>query len=341
LGIEIRHSTWANDDDGPLGNIIFLRFQVFNKGGNTIENCYLSLWVDPDLGGASDDLVGCDPLTNLGFCYNATNTDNQYGSAPPAIGCKLLQGPAVFTGDATDTARMWGEILPGMKDMGMTAFTRYFNGLDPNDSLETYHYLEGKGADGEYHEYNGEPTFFPYSGDPITGTGYLDYDPADRRFMVTTGPIDFESGDSTEIYAALVIGSGTDRLSSISIMRYNATIAEMVYDSITEPDIPTDVDEPENDLPNDFMLGQNYPNPFNPSTNIGYWLARGGDVNITVYNIMGQKVKTLIDRYLPAGTYNVSWNSNDAQGEPVTSGIYFYRLTFGDRKESRSMVLVR
>jgi len=91
-----------------------------------------------------------------------------------------------------------------------------------------------------------------------------------------------------------------------------------------------------NILPFDFFLSQNYPNPFNPSTNIAFYLPAAGKVDLTVYNILGQKVETLVDGYLDAGRHTVQW---DASNQP--SGIYFYRLKTDSNVETRKMSFVK
>jgi len=89
-------------------------------------------------------------------------------------------------------------------------------------------------------------------------------------------------------------------------------------------------------VPNAFALSQNYPNPFNPSTNIRYSLPRAANVNITVYNIRGQLVATLVDGYRAAGEYLVTWNAAS-----LASGVYFYRLEAPGMAETRKMMLLR
>ncbi|MCP4707068.1 MAG: hypothetical protein GY869_00465, partial [Planctomycetes bacterium] len=91
LGIEVQHTTFGFNRSDPLGNVVFFKLRVVNKGGYNIEDCYLSLWSDPDLGGSGDDLVGCDTTLSLGYCYNATNNDQQYESRPPAPGFDFFQ----------------------------------------------------------------------------------------------------------------------------------------------------------------------------------------------------------------------------------------------------------
>ncbi|MDP3024870.1 MAG: T9SS type A sorting domain-containing protein [candidate division Zixibacteria bacterium] len=105
---------------------------------------------------------------------------------------------------------------------------------------------------------------------------------------------------------------------------------------------PVDVEsEEETPIPKSYNLSQNYPNPFNPSTVIEYSLPKGSEVKIIVYNVLGQKVKTLMDEYQNVGIKTVHWDGMDDNGEKVASGIYFYRLKTGDYSEAKKMVLLR
>ncbi len=88
-------------------------------------------------------------------------------------------------------------------------------------------------------------------------------------------------------------------------------------------------------------LSNAYPNPFNPSTTIAYSLSESGPVEISVYNIRGQRITKLIDERQPAGQHNVVWNGTDSRGKPVSSGIYFYRMTTPDRYIAKKMVMVK
>ena len=100
---------------------------------------------------------------------------------------------------------------------------------------------------------------------------------------------------------------------------------------------PTLVDE---DMPTGFRLHQNYPNPFNPSTTIPYSIVKSGYVNLSVYNIMGQKVRTLIDDYQAAGSHVVIWNGFDDDGKNAGAGVYIYQLKRINHSESRKMLLI-
>ena len=88
-------------------------------------------------------------------------------------------------------------------------------------------------------------------------------------------------------------------------------------------------------------LNQNYPNPFNPETTISYSLATPGNVELSVYNIRGQKVKTLIDRHCDAGENTATWNGTDETGKNVSGGVYLYRLQTQDQALTRKMILLK
>ena len=93
-------------------------------------------------------------------------------------------------------------------------------------------------------------------------------------------------------------------------------------------------------LPQGFELGANYPNPFNPSTMIPYQLPNAMHVRLEVFNILGQRVATLVDGEQPAGFHTASWNATDVAGEAVAAGVYLYRLSGDGVRTTRSMVLI-
>jgi len=94
-------------------------------------------------------------------------------------------------------------------------------------------------------------------------------------------------------------------------------------------------------VPARFTLKQNYPNPFNPSTTIAYTLPREAEVSVTVYNVLGNHVATLINQYQEAGEYSVRWNGWNATGEHVGAGVYFYRVSAGEYEQTKKMVLLK
>jgi hypothetical protein len=93
--------------------------------------------------------------------------------------------------------------------------------------------------------------------------------------------------------------------------------------------------------PQEFSLNQNYPNPFNPETNIEFNLPTAQNVNLMVFNLLGQQVRTLVNGTLGAGTHSVIWNGKNDDGANVPSGIYFYKMVTPEFSQTNKMALVR
>jgi hypothetical protein len=104
---------------------------------------------------------------------------------------------------------------------------------------------------------------------------------------------------------------------------------------------PIGVDDNEATLPTQTMLEANYPNPFNPRTSINFSLATPGTVKLEVFNILGQKIRTLVDGHMEPGIHTISWDSKDESGASVASGAYFYKLTTDDYSSTKKMLLLK
>jgi hypothetical protein len=126
-------------------------------------------------------------------------------------------------------------------------------------------------------------------------------------------------------------------------------IAEMINEGhvvpgglidLTTPDIAYKQHSKES-VPTKFFVYQNYPNPFNPETEIGYTLPQASEVNLAIYNLLGQRISTVVDEYQTAGHKVVRWNGTDEEGNNVASGVYFYRIQAGDFVKSKKMVLMK
>jgi len=103
----------------------------------------------------------------------------------------------------------------------------------------------------------------------------------------------------------------------------------------------TSVDEDPLGIAGRFSLEQNYPNPFNPSTTISYRLPVESKVELVIFNMLGQKVRTLFSDKQPAGEYKIVWDGRDGNGRAVSSGVYLYRLQAGTYVEAKKMTLLR
>ncbi|MFH1701284.1 MAG: hypothetical protein ABIE07_11940 [Candidatus Zixiibacteriota bacterium] len=263
LGIQVKQTIFAFTREGTLGDMVFLRLRIYNKGVNTINNCYFSIWSDPDIGGSADDLVGCDTLLGLGYCYQSPGeADSRYdGSSapwPPVVGIDFFQGPFraataedIANADPADTTddgelilgRMWGKTYSDSVNIGMVSFNKYINGTDPDNVTETYRYMRGLNKDGTPYVYNGGTLLYQVSGDPVNDPQGLvsdvDNASADRRMMQTTGPVTFVPGDSTEILAAMIFARGSEDVKqAITLVKDLDAFAQQLYDDGFNPPRP-------------------------------------------------------------------------------------------------------
>jgi hypothetical protein len=94
-------------------------------------------------------------------------------------------------------------------------------------------------------------------------------------------------------------------------------------------------------LPYQFELSQNYPNPFNPMTTIEYSLPERAQVTIEIFNVLGQRVRTLVNDTKSSGSYRIEWNGSDDAGRPVSTGVYLYRFQAGDVVQTKKMLLIK
>ena len=159
------------------------------------------------------------------------------------------------------------------------------------------------------------------------------YDPfADAWERVGMMPGSFRNRFGTGVVDDLIYVIGGefqgDEQIPISVLRY-------------DPDDATAVEEISSGIPSSFALEQNYPNPFNPTTTIPYSLSVGAKVKLTIYNLTGQKVATLVNKDQQPGTYSVQWDGKDESGRIVASGVYTYRLEAPETTEIRKLVLIR
>ncbi len=103
----------------------------------------------------------------------------------------------------------------------------------------------------------------------------------------------------------------------------------------------TSVQERVNELPTTFDLSPNHPNPFNPTTSITYALPQAVEVKLVIFDLQGRHVRTLVDQRQPAGSYAITWDGRNEQGEVIASGVYLYQLRAGSFVQTRKMALVR
>lgn len=158
-------------------------------------------------------------------------------------------------------------------------------------------------------------------------------------------PLNLNAGESATIVAEIQIPQGTPdqdvevraRIAADSYAMANSGAFTTLAVSTT-----SDVGDDGNGmLPTSFALAQNYPNPFNAGTNITFNLEQSGQVSLTVCNLLGQRVRTLLEDHLEVGIHTTAWDGRDDNGTPVPSGIYFSRLVQNNQAHVRKMVLLK
>lgn len=224
IGLEVQTSVFGFNRADPLGDIMFIKWVIINKGTAALDSAFIGVWDDPDLGDASDDLVGCDTTLGLGFCYNGDPNDGQYGARTPALGFDFFQGPEVPKGS--------GNYLK------MTSFAKYTNGAptgrgDPVDVSEVYNYMTGYWANGDpfIDPTTNQQTRFIHAGDPADRSGDLDFSPSDRRFLMSSGPFRMAVGDTQVVVGAKVAAPGANPSSSIAALRFFDSFAQSAFDN--------------------------------------------------------------------------------------------------------------
>ncbi|MFC1569955.1 T9SS type A sorting domain-containing protein, partial [bacterium] len=243
LGLECRVSIWGYYQPDALGDVMFCKFQLYNKANHTIDSCYAGLWADVDLGNASDDFSGCDTTLQMGYAYN-DGPDDEYGVACPAIGFDFVQG--VMVPAIGETGVSFGKSYPDHRNVGLYSFSKFTcnddDYPDPETAQECWNYLAG-------FRYNGSPFIHPITrkpmvpvlyapDDPVEGTGWLsalDHPSGDCRMMQSCGPFTMAPGDSQEVVVAVIIGRGEDHLDSVTELRKASRLAQRAMESNFQP----------------------------------------------------------------------------------------------------------
>lgn len=284
LGAEVHFTAWAYTTPG-LEDLQFVNWVVINKGEFPWDSTHMGVVVDPDLGDANDDYIGCDTVLNMGYCYNADNDDPVYGQAPPAFGMDYFKSPIIK--DPNNPANN--------DTLGLTSYVFFTNTgsspppceSDPNgEPVPAYHMLQGLKKDRTpFMDITANPprrTKFVYPGDPETNVGWTEYkgsmtncngdttgtiltvNPSgDRRFIFNSGRLNFRymPGDTQNIVLAQFVQRGSNNVNSVSRLKRLSKTAQIIYD-------------------NNFNVT---PPPPPPQVNIGFTPLINGQCNINLY----------------------------------------------------------
>jgi len=155
-----------------------------------------------------------------------------------------------------------------------------------------------------------------------------------------------KTGHDGDVLRVVILGENGERIPSGTwqfITFDNAFAFDIREIQIATADgaLVTSVNNLNGFVPDDYALSQNYPNPFNPSTEISFYLPNSGKVTLTVFNLLGRNIVTLVDRELQSGSHTVVWDGREGDGSAASSGMYFYRITAGDFSDSKKMILLK
>ena len=218
LGIEVQVSAFAiADPENPaLDQGTFYRHTVVNRSTASIDDAYLTLFADPDLGYYGDDYIGTDPARGMTFVYNADNEDeNGYGTPPPAMGYDLLSGAA--------SGMYGGNVGPDQPTGDPTNKTEYYNRMQGlwNDGspITTGGTGYQSGGDVTPWTFPGAPEIEAFWSEVNTDEAGADNPTGDRRAYVSTGAFALQPGASQTVDLALLFAQGTTNLNSVAALK--------------------------------------------------------------------------------------------------------------------------
>ena len=359
LGVEVQAYAFAATSGYDfLNDATFFQYRIVNKNTAPIENAFVGIYVDADLGFLDDDMIGSDTSRGMGFVYNVDNVDEGetgYGASPPAVGVLLLDGPVADL-DNTDNDGD-GVVDESNERLEMTAFGHTFRGesIAPIQYYGRHYYLhmQGRWRDGKQftvggngRDFSNERTACLYPGDPVTNAYWSEVnsdgqgtqvEPGDRQFFLSSGPFTILPNEENNFTFAVVWARGDNHLDSITALRAAADRVNLAYDTdylsdqLGYPAIPDPI------RPNlSANLGANFPEPFSIVTRIPFRVPHPAAVRITVLDVLGRVVAMLVNDQYAAGEYSI-----DFDGLGFSSGMYFYRIEIGHASATRSMMLVK
>ncbi len=340
-GIEIRQTIWTNKTDPDLKNVFFVRYSIYNTGtvAESLDSIYFGVWTDDDVGNYVNDLLGSSPNLLTGYTYD-DGEDDFLGNKALTVMKTLLYAEKFPVNDLPDIEEMNGSFVQYMSSHPTQG--------DPFTKEQARYYLLGLNQAGEVIN----PCDWPfgavlnedcstidgrwmYSGNLSDSTGWINIFSSDQRSMLNIGPFNIASGESVEITVAYHFSQGETNIQSVAL---GLDKAQYLRDNA----LVLDADESSEEVPDKFTLYQNYPNPFNPTTTIKYSIPNIAGVetqnlaSLRIYNVLGEEVATLVNEKQAPGNYSVQFDASN-----LSSGVYFYKLQYGNFVATKKMILLK
>jgi len=206
LGMEVQRSTYSYTLNGAADAFI-VKWRIINKSTNNYPESYFGIWFDPDLVDYANDLMGTDTTLNMAYFYNSNNNDE-----PRAFGACLLKGP-IADGQVRELAATYGFGVGG----------------DPVDDNQRYNIMRGLDRWGNPKPFGP----FDFTGDPLTNLGNLDWNPGDKRLIISSGPFTLYAGNIQEVVLACIGATGGDRLEALANLRETTRLVQEFYNRPT------------------------------------------------------------------------------------------------------------
>ena len=312
LGLPL--NTTANNSDFYLArdeSFIILIYGTAEKSCNG----YLDLFVAYK----KNDQTWTNPK-NLGVTINVRNAaDGRWGPYVTADKNYLFYSRGTSPSDGGICWVRLGNLLDSLRQAN---FAPYVKTQIPPQSDTAGRFFSFRIPDSTFIDDDGNNTL-TYSAALSNGSAlpaWLSFNPASRTF----------SGTPNSAGAINAAVTATDTAGA----RVSCTFSLLVIAN-------TGVKDMNNFMPEEIRLDANYPNPFNPSTMIGYQLPVFSSVRLTIYNLLGEKIKTFQNGFQPAGKYLLLWDATDERNNPVSSGMYVYRLETNEKILQKKMLLLK
>ena len=263
IGLEVHGMAYAFNVGGDVGNTTFYRYNLYVHGSVPLDQAYVAVFFESDLGDFEDDWIGSDSLRGMGFTWNGDNEDQGgygYGIAPPAIGIDFVQGPIVPS--AGDTAFVSGVPIPDYRSLKMAHTRPYWYSAPDFGTNVFYRIMQGRWWDGrpmtiggQGRDFTDEPIAFMFPGDPGYSDaecqywsqcnwddGGTDFEPGSQSFFASTGPFTLEPQELQQVTFAIVWARGENNFDSVQELKKADDVVQTLHDAnyvfAAPPDAP-------------------------------------------------------------------------------------------------------
>ncbi|MFT4606045.1 MAG: hypothetical protein ACI9W4_002791 [Rhodothermales bacterium] len=348
LSVEVGVTAFAFDAVGVLGRTTFFQFDIRKPVGPAIDDFYVGLYSDVDLGTFDDDFMGSDSLLGLAYIYNGDDNEEEvYGAKPPAVGIDFLRGPRShldgLDNDGDGSVDEPSERLP----MGSARAPRdtrsdpataryYFTGRMRNGarmvSYDAGWPLSGRDDPPTKWQYWAEPGEFwsELNNDGLGGTNSL----SDRKIVSGAGPVALGPGSPQSFLVAYLTSFGDDHIDSVRQLKEDDRfIQRLADDGILDIPAPL-IEVPAHPDPTP-LGGVFFPIPGHTQVTFRYHLPLKQDVAVTVFDLLGRRVDSYVGNPTP-GTHDLVI---DVSGQ--TPGVYIAWVKIGPRVFSKKLVVAR